>query len=132
MRSTRLLVAVFALSSALVLVACGDGDGTASPSDTAETTPAEGSDGDDGDALFDGMTVAEFYEGNCAACHGGSREGISGLGLSLLPDRLDQDDDFYRDVIANGRVGTIMPAWRSRGVSDAEVEALIAFIRSTP
>ena len=40
-----------------------------------------------------------------------------------------QPDDFYRQVILNGRSGTAMPAWQGR-LSDQEIEDVIAFLRS--
>lgn len=137
----KLMVMAFALSGALFFVACGggddDGDSTAEPTDTMEptatATEVDGDGGDGGDpSLFDGATVAEFFSQNCASCHGENREGIDGLGLPLLPDRLTEDDEFYADTIKNGREGTVMPAWGDLGVDDAEIDALIAFIRTEP
>lgn len=133
----RLTVTAFAVAAAVFAVACGggddDGDSTAEPTDTAEPTAemtaTEASGGGD---LFGGTSVAEFFSQNCAACHGADREGITGLGLPLLPDRLTEDDEFYRDTITNGRSGTVMPAWGDTGLSAEEIDALVAFIRTEP
>ncbi|MBT5774640.1 MAG: hypothetical protein HOH95_09745, partial [Dehalococcoidia bacterium] len=72
---------------ALLLSACGgsdssSGDATKAPSDDA--TSAATAAPDDG-PLFGGKTAAEFYVINCSACHGAERQGISGLGLPLVP-----------------------------------------------
>lgn len=133
----KLVVMAFALTGAMFFVACGGGDdddATAEPTDTSEPTAAATADdggGDDDAVLFGGKDVDEFYTLNCSACHGAGRVGITGLGLPLLPDVLTEDDAFYRDTIANGRTGTVMPVW-SDSLSDAEIDALVAFIRTAP
>ena len=71
-----------------------------------------------------------FFLANCAACHGFDREG--GAGPSLLPDRLDRADGYYTDRILNGVPGTKMPAWREAGLSDAQAQALVDYLRSEP
>jgi len=109
---------------ALLLGACGGSD-TSSNSGDATTAPADGN-------LFDGKTAAEFYSINCTGCHGSEREGISGLGLPLLPDTLVENNAFYVDTILNGRPPTVMPPWGAQGVSEAEAEALVAFLRTAP
>lgn len=133
-------VMAFALTGAMFFVACGGGDSddddpTAEPTDTPEvtaTTDNGGGGNGGGDGLIGGKEVGEYYSLNCSACHGGNREGITGLGLPLRPDVLTEDDDFYRDTIANGRTGTVMPAWADTGLTDAEIDALVAFIRTEP
>jgi mono/diheme cytochrome c family protein len=143
LRTLKPAALAFALTGAMFFVACGgdsdDDDATTAPTETTEPTATataddgNGNGGDgDGDVLFDGKEVGEFYTLNCSACHGANREGISGLGLPLLPDSLTEDDAFYADVIANGRSGTVMPAWKDNGLSDAEIDALVAFIRTAP
>jgi mono/diheme cytochrome c family protein len=76
------------------------------------------------------MPVSEFYGANCAACHGARRQG--GIGPPLVPSRLIESDEFYFEVIANGRPGTAMPAWSQLGLSSADTTALIAFLRTEP
>lgn len=132
-------IMAFALTGAMLFVACGGGDSdddaTTEPTDTPEPTATADNGGGDnggGDGLVGGKEVGEYYTLNCSACHGAGREGISGLGLPLQPDVLTEDDDFYRDTIANGRSGTVMPAWADAGLSDAEIDALVAFIRTEP
>ena len=79
-----------------------------------------------------GKEPGEFYTLNCSACHGANRVGISGLGLPLTPDVLSEDDAFYFDTIKNGRIGTVMPKWGESSLSDDDINALGAFIRTEP
>jgi cytochrome c553 len=79
-----------------------------------------------GDELFGGKPVAEFF----AACHGADRKGVSGLGLPLLSNVLTAGDDFYFDTIKNGRTGTVMSSRGAIDLSDEEITALVAFIRT--
>jgi glucose/arabinose dehydrogenase len=74
------------------------------------------------------MPVSAFYSANCAPCHGVDRAGIVDLGPSLL--ELDGSDDSYFNTIANGREGTPMPSWRAAGLSDAEIRAIVAWLRT--
>ncbi len=79
---------------------------------------------------FSEMSVPEFYAANCATCHGSNRQG--GIGPPLVPSRLTQSDDFYAETIADGRSGTSMPAWSEMGLSDLEIDSLVAFLRTEP
>jgi nitrite reductase (NO-forming)/hydroxylamine reductase len=81
-------------------------------------------------ALFDGKTVDAAFRDSCSGCHGPNREGATGP--ALIPGRLTENDDFYFDVIRNGRPGTVMPAWGRVGMSDEEIWALVGYIRSEP
>lgn len=137
MVTVRSAVLATVVAGAVVFAACGGDSGddsTAEPTETTEPTASATSDdgGGDGAVLFGGKEVGEFYTLNCSACHGASREGITGLGLPLLPDVLAEDDDFYRDTIRSGRTGTVMPAWGDTGMTENEITALIAFIRTAP
>lgn len=130
-RALRIGIPAGLAALALLLGACGgsdssNGDATTAPADDPTTAAP-----DDGE-LFDGKAVAEFYTINCSACHGAERQGISGLGLPLLPEDLVEDDAFYIDTILNGRAATVMPPWGQQGVSNAEAEALVAFFRTAP
>lgn len=81
-------------------------------------------------ALFEGQDVSSAFRDSCSGCHGPSREGATGP--ALIPGRLTADDDYYFNIIQNGKPGTVMPAWAPAGMSDEEIWALIGFIRSEP
>jgi len=100
-----------------VAAACSSGGSGASPTATEDAGP-----------LFDGLTVSEAYATNCAACHGEQRQGL--VGPALTPDRLTRGDNTYFEIIAQGRAGTVMPSWRAAGMTDAEIRALVAFIKT--
>ncbi len=67
---------------------------------------------------YDGNTIGQYFTDTCGGCHGANRQG--GTGPALIPGRLTGEDDFYFDIIKNGRPGTIMPAWGDLGLSDEE------------
>jgi cytochrome c oxidase cbb3-type subunit 3 len=69
----------------------------------------------------------KLYGQFCAACHG--HRGVGGVGVPLsLPDFLSTvDDDYLHKTIRLGRPGRVMPAFRQ--LSDAEVSALVSYIR---
>ena len=95
------------------------GEPVASPEPGGEEAPAAG----------DATNGATVFAQNCAACHGENAEG-GAVGPTLISAELSaQDDDFYRQVILNGREGTAMPAWEGR-LSTQEIEDVIAFVRS--
>ncbi|HEY9199923.1 MAG TPA: c-type cytochrome [Gammaproteobacteria bacterium] len=71
---------------------------------------------------------ARLYGQNCAVCHGESGTGGVGVPLALPGFQSSVDDAYLRATIRNGRPGRVMPAF-SR-LSDAEVDAVIAHIRS--
>lgn len=69
----------------------------------------------------------QLYHRLCAACHGEGGDGGVGVPLNL-PDFLAvASDDYFRATIRNGRPGRVMPAFR--GLEDAEVDAIIAYLR---
>lgn len=70
---------------------------------------------------------SRLYARHCAACHG--VEGTGGVGVPLaLPAFLAGAPDAYLEkTIRHGRPGRVMPAFS--GLSDAEVEAIVAHIR---
>jgi len=85
---------------------------------------------DEIEGSLEDMSVDEFYQANCASCHGANRQG--GVGPALVPDRLVEPDDFYFNTIAHGRPGTLMPAWSDLGLSDSEIRALVEYLRTPP
>jgi cytochrome c oxidase subunit 2 len=89
--------------------------------------------GSDGPATPDDPTLArgqEVYNASCASCHG--VDGGGGFGRKLageveanFPDIEDQIA-----VVADGRDGTNMPAFRDR-LSDEDIEAVVRYTRET-
>jgi len=79
---------------------------------------------------------SELYARMCAVCHGANGEGYKADQATALaqPDFLaSASDALIGFAIAQGRKGTTMSAWhRAMGgpLSDADVSALVAFIRS--
>ena len=115
---TSLTVAVVTVGLAVGMAACG--------SDDTESTSASGSQPGRG---------AEVYAESCASCHGadlrGTDEGPSMLSIVYEPNH--HSDDSFRSAIANGApehhwpFGDMEPV---EGLSDADVEAVIAFVRA--
>lgn len=71
---------------------------------------------------------ATLYARNCAACHGEDGSGGIGVPLSLPSFLATVDDAYLRKTIRLGRPGRVMPAFAQ--LSDAEVDAIVAHIRS--
>ena len=69
----------------------------------------------------------EYFLDSCAGCHGTDRRGATGP--ALLPERLSQSDEYYVDVILNGKPGTVMPPWNAQ-LSEVDAQTLVDFIRS--
>lgn len=69
----------------------------------------------------------EYFLDSCAGCHGTDRRGATGP--ALLPERLSQPDEYYVDVILEGKPGTVMPPWNAQ-LSEADAQTLVDFIRS--
>ncbi len=138
-RNTLILLLGTALLT-LVVAGCGGGDdddddgggGAAEPTPTQAAAVGGGGGDAEVATLVQDEEPSEFFAQNCAACHGQNREGIAGLGLPLLPEALTKADDFYFDTIKDGRAGTVMPSWGAAGLTDPEIRAMIAFIRTAP
>lgn len=80
-------------------------------------------------AAIDGSKI---FADKCSGCHGKNREGISGLGLPLIPERLSAlSDTKIKETILNGRSGTVMPAFKAI-LSPGQIDALLHFIKYTP
>ncbi len=119
-RLLRLLTpAGIAVGLTLIVGACG--------SDPATVETAAGGAGNE--------LGAEVYAASCASCHGadlkGTDKGPSHLSIVYEPNH--HGDDSFRSAIANGAqqhhwtFGDMAPV---TGLSDDEVEAVIAFVRS--
>lgn len=83
--------------------------------------------GGGGGAQVQGQPVADYYQANCATCHGTERQGD--VAPPLLPSELDQPDSAYVDIIKNGQGG--MPAWGDQ-LTDEEINHLVEFIQTEP
>lgn len=111
-------IAIAVLVAGVVLAACSD-DTT---SENTEPAPA-------------GDLGAQVYASSCASCHGadlrGTDKGPSQLSIVYEPNH--HTDDSFRSAIANGApqhhwsFGDMPPV---EGLTNAEVEAVIGFIRS--
>ena len=73
----------------------------------------------------------ELFAQNCAACHGEEgRTPKPGIPTLHSPAVLAiADDAYYADIIAQGRPGTSMPAWKSI-LTKTQMESLVVYIRS--
>ncbi len=83
--------------------------------------------GGGGGATVQGQPVADYYQANCATCHGTEREGD--VGPALLPADLNESDVVYYDIIADGQGG--MPSWGDK-LTDEEINTLVDFLRAEP
>lgn len=112
----RLGAVVAAAALGAVLVGCGSGS----------TQPQSDAPG--------GVRGAELYQANCASCHGedlrGTAKGPSHLSVVYEPNH--HSDDSFRSAVANGApahhwsFGDMPPV---AGLTSAEVDAIIAFVR---
>jgi nitrite reductase (NO-forming)/hydroxylamine reductase len=105
---------VIVLITAFLLAGCTSG----------ETEIAAGDE-----PLIQEKPVSAYFMDSCSGCHGPTRQGATGP--ALLPQRLDQTDEYYIDVILNGKPGTVMPPWSSV-LSDEDATALVTYVRSEP
>ena len=79
---------------------------------------------------YGGKPIPKYFGDNCGGCHGANREG--GTGPALIPGCLTSDDEFYHDVILNGRPGTVMAGWSLLGLSHEEAWGLVGYLRTEP
>ncbi len=79
-------------------------------------------------SYYGGMTVQAYYLDSCSGCHGPERKGATGP--ALLPETLPDTDEYYHDIILDGRGGTVMPAWKTLGLTEEEAWGLISFLKS--
>ncbi len=77
------------------------------------------------------ILAKELYSAKCAACHGANRQGIPGFASALTPESLVVfSDNQIRGVIADGKPGTAMPAFKG-SLTTEEINALLQFIKNT-
>jgi len=72
-------------------------------------------------------TGAEIYEQVCARCHDDDLSGGVGPALGPGSNSAEQDDEFLRLTIADGRGR--MPSFRNT-LSEEQIERVITFVRS--
>jgi len=73
---------------------------------------------------------ARLYAQLCSACHGADGRGGVGVPLALPAFLSSVDDAYLRKTVRLGRPGRVMPAFTQ--LTDAEVEAIVAHLRSWP
>jgi mono/diheme cytochrome c family protein/DNA-binding beta-propeller fold protein YncE len=99
--------------------------------DAEASAPSDGEADSGTDVVFEGTVqgkpAAMYFLDSCAGCHGTDRRGATGP--ALLPERLSQPDEYYQDVITNGKPGTVMPPWGEQ-LTDEDITTLVAFIHS--
>jgi polyvinyl alcohol dehydrogenase (cytochrome) len=86
----------------------------------AAASPGDDHGGGDG-------TGRAVYRARCASCHGGSGEGSSGPALEDVADRLSAEET--ATVVRDGRGA--MPGWDGT-LSDADIDAVVAYVRAGP
>lgn len=133
---TKLQAMVFraAISSLLVLAACGKGDKSTNDQDQSRAGPKPGNTDDMGQRNFGGdktLAVAGreiFLSYNCYGCHGGLAGGAMGPSLRDTTWKYGGSDSAIYHSIHDGRpMG--MPPWAGR-LNDREIGAIIQYIRS--
>jgi mono/diheme cytochrome c family protein len=80
----------------------------------------------------------KMFKDKCIACHKVDGSGGVKVTGNPTPDWRDAkrmndpkyDDDYLRDCITNGKIKSGMVAWSKQGVKPAQIENLIAFIRT--
>jgi mono/diheme cytochrome c family protein len=106
-------------------------------SDTAQATMAKS---DTVKAIPKGVAALgkKIFLVRCIACHKPDGSGGVKLTGNPTPDWRDakrmadpkHDDAYLRDCITNGKPKSGMPTWSKQGVKPADIENLIAFIRT--
>ena len=71
---------------------------------------------------------ARLFARYCSACHGADGRGGVGVPLALPAFQASVSDRYLRRTIRHGRPGRVMPAFRR--LSDAQVDAIVTYIRS--
>ncbi len=86
-----------------------------------------------------------LYAQHCASCHGSQGEGGEGTGvtfsrprdLPIIAPALNNDgflaaasDQLIKAAVVNGREGTPMTSFREQGLSDAQINDIVSYVRS--
>ncbi|HSG60350.1 MAG TPA: c-type cytochrome, partial [Pseudomonadales bacterium] len=99
-------------------------------------------------ATGDAGNGGRLFTGHCANCHGEAGKGLGkGTGQSYSRERefkvippavgnsgflASVSDDMLREVITNGREGTLMAAYGKLGLSSQDIDDIIVYLRSLP
>jgi len=99
-------------------------------------------------AKGDAGNGGRLFTGHCANCHGEAGKGLGkGTGQSYSRERefkvippavgnsgflASVSDDMLREVITNGRKGTLMGAYGKLGLSSQDIDDIIVYLRSLP
>jgi cytochrome c oxidase cbb3-type subunit 3 len=88
---------------------------------------------------------AKLFAQHCAACHGANGEGGHGTGvtfsrprnLPIMPPALRNrgflaaaTDQMIKETLVNGREGTPMVSFLKQGLSESDIDDLVAYVRS--
>jgi mono/diheme cytochrome c family protein len=98
------------------------------PAPPPDSRPARWASGDVGEG-------ARLFASSCAGCHGANGEGGEGPALNNRVLLEAATDTYLVETVRRGRRGTAMPGFQRpspvhRTLSDAEIETIVAFIRS--
>ena len=91
-----------------------------------------------GPSKGDAAAGKKIFTVKCVPCHKADGSGGFKLTGNPTPDWRDAkrmsdpkyNDDYLRDCITNGKIKSGMVAWSKQGVKPAEIENLIAYIRT--
>jgi cytochrome c551 len=119
-RLLYVLCCCFVLVTAVA--ACGGNNNAEPPADQNENNEAGGNGAETGE---DAAEAEALYQANCLSCHGADLAGGVGPALNEIGAALSADQ--IRDVIANGKEGTSMPAFAGR-LSDEEIDILATWL----
>jgi cytochrome c oxidase cbb3-type subunit III len=108
--------------------------------------------GDKAPPVFSGKHVkgdskhgAELFRQHCSTCHGEHGEGGEGTGVTFSRPRdlpitapainnpgflASASDEMIRNTLRNGREGTPMPSFLKAGLSEQQIDDIVAYIRS--
>lgn len=99
----------------------------------------------EGPVRGDAAHGAELYAKHCAACHGAEGEGGKGTGvtfsrprdLPVIAPALNNEgflkaasDQMIKRTLIHGRPGTPMVSFREQGLSESDINDVVAFVRS--
>ncbi|MBI4188098.1 MAG: cytochrome c [Chloroflexi bacterium] len=118
----RYLTLSLIIMFSLILLACG-GTATTPPAPPAPPAPVT-------PPAPPAVDAKQIYAAKCAACHGPTRQGVTGLAPALTAQSLAEDSDAdIKAIISNGKTGTAMVAFKDVLKAD-EIDAIVKFLKS--